>query len=304
MLNDIRICSLLPSTTEIVCALGLKNNLVGITHECDYPPGMDGIPTVTKSLLDHTESTSEQINRHISEAMHYGSGIYAIDNDALKTAGPDLILTQELCEVCAVSYSTVQKSVSTLTGHQTVLSFEPSNIEEILSSIIEVGRQTETESKAKALVDQARTRIDKVKSQSSNSSSQPKVLGLEWLDPPFIGGHWVPEMIEIAGGKPALGLPKEPSRQVTWNEIIESDPDVIVMMVCGFDLHKTVSEFNLLKNSEFWKKYSGKLFAVDGSAYFSRPGPRIVDGVEILGEIIHPEIFDKKTAEGAWQRIN
>ena len=129
-------------------------------------------------------------------------------------------------------------------------------------------------------------------------------MGLEWLDPPFIGGHWVPEMIEIAGGKPALGLPKEPSRQVTWNEIIESDPDVIVMMVCGFDLHKTVSEFNLLKNSEFWKKYSGKLFAVDGSAYFSRPGPRILDGVEILGEIIHPEIFDKKTAEGAWQRIN
>lgn len=304
MLNDIRICSLLPSTTEIVCALGLKENLVGITHECDYPLGMDGIPIVTKSLIDHSESTSQQINRHISEAMHSGSGIYAIDNEALEIASPNLILTQELCEVCAVSYSMVEKSVNKLTGNQTVLSFEPSSIEGILDSIIEVGKQTNTESNAKALVHEARLRINRVKSRSSGSLSQPKVLGLEWLDPPFIGGHWVPEMIKIAGGKPALSLQKEPSKEVTWREIIDCSPDVIVLMVCGFDLHKTVSEFDLLKESEFWKKYSGKIFAVDGSAYFSRPGPRIVDGIEILGEIIHPEIFERKTANDAWLRIN
>ena len=236
--------------------------------------------------------------------MHSGSGIYAIDNEALEIARPNLILTQELCEVCAVSYSMVEKSVNKLTGNQTVLSFEPSSIEGILDSIIEVGKQTNTESNAKALVHEARLRINRVKSRSSGSLSQPKVLGLEWLDPPFIGGHWVPDMIKIAGGKPALSLHKEPSKEVTWREIIGCSPDVIVLMVCGFNLHKTISEFDLLKESEFWKKYSGKIFAVDGSAYFSRPGPRIVDGVEILGEIIHPEIFERKTADDAWLRIH
>ena len=304
MKPEIRICSLLPSTTEIVCELGLKENLVGITHECDYPAEIRDVQVVTKSLIDHTGSTSSQINTHISEALHKGSGIYAIDNEALSKVDPNIILTQELCEVCAVSYSMVEESVRTLRGNQKILSFEPSNLEGILDSILQIGKQTNTESKASSIVGQAHSRLDFIKSQSLKSSAKPRVLGLEWLDPPFIGGHWVPEMIEIAGGTPALGKHEEPSRQVTWEEVSKSSPEIIVLMVCGFDLVKTIEEFDLLKESDFWKTYDGKIYAVDGSAYFSRPGPRIIDGVELLGEIINPNIFSRKTDSNAWRKIN
>ena len=304
MSTTMRICSLLPSTTEIVCALGLKENLVGITHECDYPQEISDVQVVTKSLIDHSGSSSQEINRHISEALHSGSGIYAIDNESLEFTNPDLILTQELCEVCAVSYSQVEESVRTLSGNQTVLSFEPSNIGGILDSIIRIGKQTNTESNAKTLVNKSRERINAVRSKSSDSLRKPRVLGLEWLEPPFIGGHWVPEMIEIAGGSPALGEKEAPSREITWEQALASSPEIIVLMVCGFDLKRTVEEFNLLSESEFWKQYGGEIYAVDGSAYFSRPGPRIIEGIEILGEIIHPGIFQRTKEPNAWMKIN
>ena len=304
MSTTIRICSLLPSTTEIVCALGLKENLVGITHECDYPQEISEIQVVTKSLINHSGSNSHEINKHIAEALHSGSGIYSINNEALEFTNPDLILTQELCEVCAVSYSQVEESVRTLSGHQTVLSFEPSNIEGILDSIIQIGKQTCTEANAKALVSKAHGRIDVVRSKSSDSPKKPSVLGLEWLEPPFIGGHWVPEMIEIAGGSPALGDQAEPSREITWEQALEASPQIIVLMVCGFDLERTMEEFSLLNGSNFWKKYNGEIYAVNGSAYFSRPGPRIIDGIEILSEIIHPNIFQRKTEPNAWMKVN
>jgi len=301
---EIRICSLLPSTTEIVCDLGLKDNLVGITHECDYPAEIHGVEVVTKSLIDHTGNTSGQINTHISEALHKGSGIYAIDNEALNRVNPNIVLTQELCEVCAVSYSLVEESVRTLSGDQKILSFEPSNLEGILDSILQIGKQTNTESTAHSIIDQARSRLDFVKSQTLKSTEAPRVLGLEWLDPPFIGGHWVPEMIEIAGGTPALGKKEEPSKQVSWEEVWKSSPEIIVLMVCGFDLSKTIEEFYLLSESEFWKTFEGAIYAVNGSAYFSRPGPRIIDGVEILGEILNPDIFGRKKGPNAWKKIN
>ena len=304
MSTTMRICSLLPSTTEIVCALGLKENLVGITHECDYPQEISDVQVVTKSLIDHSGSSSQEINRHISEALHSGSGIYAIDNESLEFTNPDLILTQELCEVCAVSYSQVEESVRTLSGNQTVLSFEPSNIGGILDSIIRIGKQTNAESNAKTLVNKSHERIDAVRSKSSDSLRKPRVLGLEWLEPPFIGGHWVPEMIEIAGGSPALGEKEAPSREIPWEQALASSPEIIVLMVCGFDLKRTVEEFNLLSESEFWKQYGGEIYAVDGSAYFSRPGPRIIDGIEILGEIIHPGIFQRTKEPNAWMKIN
>ncbi len=304
MTTTMRICSLLPSTTEIVCALGLKENLVGITHECDYPQDISEIQVVTKSLIDHSGSNSQEINRHISEALHSGSGIYAIDNKSLEFTNPDLILTQELCEVCAVSYTQVEESVRSLSGNQTVLSFEPSSIEGILDSIIRIGKQTNTEPNAKAIVREAHGRIDSVRSKSSDSAKKPRVLGLEWLEPPFIGGHWVPGMIEIAGGAPALGDQEAPSMEITWEQALASSPQIVVLMVCGFDLKRTVEEFHLQSESEFWKKYDDSIYAVDGSAYFSRPGPRIIDGIEILSEIIHPNIFQRKTEPNAWMKIN
>ena len=308
MKAEIRICSLLPSTTEIVCELGLQKNLVGITHECDYPSEILDVQVVTKSLIDHTGSTSSQINTHISEALHKGSGIYAIDNEALSKVDPTMILTQELCEVCAVSYTLVEESVRTLGGDQKILSFEPSNLAGILDSILQIGKQTNTESKASEIVDQSHSRLDFVKSESLKSPKTPRVLGLEWLDPPFIGGHWVPEMIEYAGGVEAISLRESPSREIKWEEAIDASPDLVILMVCGFDLEITVAEFhNLSKDkswgSDFWETFKGDTYIVDGSSYFSRPGPRIVDGLEILAEIIQPEIFPRARPSSDWVKI-
>ncbi|SVA55692.1 uncharacterized protein METZ01_LOCUS108546, partial [marine metagenome] len=269
-----RICSLLPSTTEIVCSLGLRDSLVGITHECDYPPGISNVPVVTESIIDHTNSTSIEIDRHISAAVHSGSGIYSIKDVVLNASKPDLILTQELCEVCAVSYSMVESSVKELKGKQTVLSFEPTNLEGIFESIERIGHFTNVDDISKPLVKDLRSRVSHVAKRAAVANEKPHVLGLEWLDPPFIGGHWVPEMIGSAGGKDVIGLSEKPSRQISWQEASASNPEIVVLMVCGFDLSKTVAEFRSAKIGSFWDNFKGSIFAVDGSSFFSRPGPR------------------------------
>jgi len=299
-----RICSLLPSTTEIVCSLGLQDSLVGITHECDYPLGISKVPVVTESIVDHKNSTSLEIDRHISAAVHSGSGIYKIKNDVLNASKPDLILTQELCEVCAVSYSMVEASVKELKGKQTVLSFEPINLEGIFESIERIGDFTNVDDVSKPLVKGLRTRVSQVRKKAAVANEKPHVLGLEWLDPPFIGGHWVPEMIESAGGKDVIGLREMPSRQISWQEASVSSPEIVVLMVCGFDLSKTVAEFRSAKTGPFWDSFAGSIFAVDGSSYFSRPGPRIVDGLEILAEIFQPLLFPRRHTENDWVKIS
>lgn len=303
-----RICSLLPSTTEIVCTLGMASSLVGKTHECDYPPEIAHVEVVTKSLIDHTESTSSEIDKHISEAMHSGSGIYAIDDSALSKINPDIILTQELCEVCAVSYSQVEASVRKLESDINVISLEPTTLEGILETIIEIGNAIGAPSEANELSRSLRKRINRVSEMSSPRSSKPKVLSLEWLDPPFSGGHWVPEMIDYSGGSEAIGLQGYPSREIGWEEAVAASPDLVILMVCGFDLKKTAEEFQSLSNdktwgSDFWETFKGEIFLVDGSSYFSRPGPRIVDGLEILAEIIQPEIFPRTRPLSDWVRL-
>ena len=298
-----RICSLLPSTTEIVCALGLSDSLVGITHECDYPSAVSTVPVVTRSLIDHSNSSSNEINTHISEAVHSGSGIYSIDNKLLDLVNPELILTQELCQVCAVAYSDVERCVSTLSGEQTVLSFEPLSVEDILDTITHIGKYTGSESAALALVEQAHDRVRTVQEKSNTVTRRPNVLAVEWLEPLFTGGHWVPEMIEIAGGTSALGYAGAPSKQVTEREAIESKADLAILMICGYNLEQTLTEFAKTSENTFWREYKGPVYAVDGSAYFSRPGPRIIDGVEILSEIISPTLFSRKTSESDWLQV-
>lgn len=303
-----RICSLLPSTTEIVCALGMKTSLVGKTHECDYPPEISHVEVVTKSLIDHAESSSSEIDKHISEAMHNGSGIYSIDESALARINPDLILTQELCEVCAVSYSQVEASVRKLESDINVISLEPTTLEGILETIVEIGDAVGAPREATELSGSLNQRIERVNKMTSTSSFNPKILSLEWLDPPFCGGHWVPEMIDYAGGFEAISLRGSPSREIKWEEAISASPDLVVLMVCGFDLEKTSAEFHdLSKNkswgSDFWETFKGETYIVDGSSYFSRPGPRIVDGLEILAEIIHPEIFPRTRPTSDWVKM-
>ena len=299
-----KICSLLPSTTEIVCALGLEEELVAITHECDFPESILDKPVVTRSLIDHSNSNSSEINTHISEALHNGSGIYEILTPVLEQSGADIILTQELCEVCAVSYSDVEKSIREIKGHQKILSFEPNDLNGILESIEQIGHHTNAIKVASTVTNELRDRIKKVKSKSDLISQTPKVLAIEWLSPPFIGGHWVPEMIELAGGVNVIGEVTSPSREITWAEASDADPDIVILMVCGFDLNTTIEEFKTSKTGPFWENYSGKIYATDGSAYFSRPGPRIVDGLEILSEIIHPEDFPKKSPANAWLQLS
>jgi len=304
----VRICSLLPSTTEIVCALGMSASLVGKTHECDYPPEVNHVPVVTKSLIDHSESTSSEIDRHISEAMHRGSGIYAIDDLVLGKINPDLILTQELCEVCAVSYSQVETSVRKLEADIDVISLEPTTLGGILETIVEIGDATGSPLKARELSNSLQKRIDHVREMTSSSSFNPKVLSLEWLDPPFCGGHWIPEMIGYSGGVDAVSLNGSPSKEIKWEEAVTASPDLVILMVCGFDLEKTATEFLRLANdqswgAEFWGNFKGDTYVVDGSSYFSRPGPRIVDGLEILAEIIQPKIFPRTRSKSEWTKI-
>ena len=302
--QNMKICSLLPSTTEIVCALGLRENLVGITHECDFPEDIASIPVVTESLIDHSGSDSWEIDKHINEAVHSGSGIYKIKELVMSEIKPDLILTQELCEVCAVSYEMVESSVKKLSGEQAILSFEPSNLQDIFDSISKIATYTGVEKKAATLLESFNARVCKVKTKAEKATRRPKVLGIEWLDPPFIGGHWVPEIIEMSGGTNLLGSSNTPSRQIKWDEASKSEAEIAILMVCGFDLDKTVQQFNKTKSIEFWDKFNGSIYAVNGSAYFSRPGPRIIDGLEILAEIIQPDLFPRTYTEKDWVQIH
>ena len=298
-----RICSLLPSATEIVCALGLKDNLVGVTHECDYPASIDGIPVVPENLIDQSKNNSSQIDSHIKQAAHDGSGIYSINSAIFRSIRPDLVLTQELCEVCAVSYRSVQESISKLDGSPEILSLEPKNITDIIDSIEIVGRLTGSDLEAQAIGTNIKERINKIRKSLKDIQRSPRVLPLEWLDPPFIGGHWVPEMISTVGAVNAYDLTNQPSREAKWQELLQEKIDTVILAVCGFDLERTLIEFPSTRTGPFWDRYSGPIYAVDGSAYFSRPGPRIINGIEILAAIIPPSIFPRKYPMGAWSQV-
>jgi iron complex transport system substrate-binding protein len=304
---SMRICSLLPSATEIVYALGLGDQLVGVTHECDYPPEATRLPAVTRAVFDHSSSSSQAIHNHVTDAIHGGTSIYALDRDLLAELRPDLILTQELCEVCAVSYDEVARAVRLLPGEQRVLSLEPTSLDGVLQTIDELGRLAGAEANAGEVIASLRKRIERVGLATGGVVDPPRVLCVEWLDPLFVGGHWVPEMVQIAGGYDGLTQPGRHSRQVSWQEIASYDPTVIVFMPCGYDLRRTVEEFGGWMLPEVWTSLAavraGRVYATDGSAYFSRPGPRLVDGLEILAEVLHPEMFPRRTPQDAWQML-
>ena len=307
MTPGLKICSLLPSATEIVFALGLGDRLVAVTHECDFPPEATRLPVATRSTLDHRTHGSHEIHNHISSAVHTGSSIYALDQNLLARLNPDLILTQELCDVCAVSCDVVETAVHRLEGHRMILSLEPTSLGGILETVDQVGEATGAQERAAAVVRELQTRIDRIGARAQTASGRPRVFALEWLDPPFTAGHWVPEMIRLAGGREELAREGRPSSQITWNRIADYDPEIIVLMPCGFTLGRTLEEFAHIALPEEWNGLravqSGCVYAVHGSAYFNRPGPRIVTGLQILAEIIHPEIFRRTTPPEAWQRL-
>jgi len=297
-----RICSLLPSATEIVCALGLTDRLVAVTHECDYPPEITGLPRVTSSVIDAEGMNSREIDEAVRQALENLSTIYFIDREELGRLAPDLILTQELCQVCAVSLDRVREAAQAICSGANIVSLEPSTIEGIFETILEVGRATGSGEVAEGLVEGMRSRCATVQSHA-RELIRPRVLAIEWIDPLFTGGHWVPEMIEMAGGESLLARAGERSRELGWQEVMDADPDVILFMPCGYDLETTVREITrttlprMVTRSRAIR--DGLAFAVNGSAYFNRPGPRVVDGVEIVASILHPEVFGEPAPDQA-----
>jgi iron complex transport system substrate-binding protein len=303
------ICSLLPSATEIVFALGLGDRLAALTHECDFPPEAARLPVITRSTLDsHEPHSSREIHTHITAALHGGSSIYLLDQELLHRLAPDLILTQELCDVCAVSYETVQQAVRRLHGHATILSLEATTLQGIFDTIRQVGEATGTSARAASLARGLEEQADTIAARARTVSGRPRVFAMEWLDPPFTAGHWVPELVRRAGGRDELAREGYPSTQIPWRRIAEYDPEIIVLMPCGFTLSRTLEEVGRVTLPEEWRGLravrSGRVYAVNGSAYFNRPGPRIVTGLQILAEIIHPEIFPRTTPPEAWRRAN
>jgi iron complex transport system substrate-binding protein len=306
-----RIVSLLPSATEIVCAIGLEDELVGITHECDWPPSVLGKPVVTRDAPGDGSTGSRAIHDRVTASMHGGSSLYELDEVALAEAEPDLIITQELCRVCAVSYREVNEVVRRLDADIAVVSLEPTSIEGIFHSITTIGAMTEVEDAAIDLVEALRQRLSSVEQQVAGRRDAgvhaPRVVALEWLDPPFTVGHWVPEQIRRAGGWDLLGSDGAKARPTTWDALAEVDPEMLFLMPCGFHLAETIREWDAL-DKPVWlpdlpASRRGAVFAVDGSAYFSRPGPRVIDGIELLAEIMDPAAFVDVAPPGSWTPV-
>lgn len=275
------IVSLLPSATEILFAIGAEHDVVGVTHECDYPPHAAALPHLTSSALPQAARAAD-IDRHVRRALHNGSSLYHLDADLLERLAPGLIVTQELCEVCAVSYSIVDRAARRLTSDPRIISLEPSSLEDVYANIITLGDLTGNSERAKTLVAQLRDRENTVRSRVAGLPKK-RVLVLEWTDPPMSGGHWTPGLVEAAGAIPVLGNPGANSQVLTWEQIREANPDEVIVAPCGFDLEKTraaVLEVPQLND------YSVHL--VDGNAYVNRPGPRLVDTIEIFAELLHP----------------
>jgi iron complex transport system substrate-binding protein len=286
-----RICSFLPSATEILYALGLGDDLVGVTYACDFPPEARSKAVVVRTALGPTESPAE-LDRQVSDFVARGESLYRVDMEELERLAPDLILTQDLCHVCAASPDDLAEALSRLPREPRVLSLAPSTLSEVFADLRRVGEATGRVETAVQLVAQLERTVADVEQAVAGAEHRPRVLCLEWLDPPYVGGHWVPEMVARVGGRDVLGRPAEPSRRVTWKEVLASQPDVVVVMPCGYDLEETVAEFHRTELPAGWTQLpavkAGRVYAVDATSYFSRPGPRLATGLRLLAALLHP----------------
>ena len=290
-----RIVSLLPSATEIVCALGLEESLVGVTHECDFPPSVIGKPVLTSSRVSHETMSSAEIDHAVRSQLDGHGSIYNLDEKLLAELRPDLVITQELCEVCAVSYKTVLQAARLIESDARVVSLEPNNIRDIFANIRTVGELAGVPSAADALVRDLTVQLDALAVLLTEVETRPRTLVLEWLEPPFAPGHWVPEQVAFAGGDASFGNASGKSRTTTAEEIRDYAPETVVLAPCGYYKEDTLRALERARLPRGWRDLpavrSGRVWAVDATSYFSRPGPRVVEGAEILLKIIHPEIF-------------
>lgn len=303
-----RICSFLPSGTEIVFALGLGDSLYGVSHECDYPGEALNKPKVVRGKFNADKLSSQEIDRIVTEMYRRGERIYEVDEDVLRDAAPDLVITQELCDVCAVSYEDVRHAASRLAYPPNVVSLDPASIGNMLDDIQMLGDLCGVPDAASAFITELNGRIDAVRSQASAAEAAPRVACIEWLEPPIVAGHWIPQMVELAGGVDALAKPGAPSRRITIAELAASEPDVLVLMPCGMGAERAREEFDGLENLVEWRKLpavaNGRAYFVDSGSYFSRSGPRLVDGLEQMAHMTHPAMFEKPTPIDRVDRIN
>jgi iron complex transport system substrate-binding protein len=301
-----RICSLLPSATEMVYALGLGDCVVGVTHECDFPPEAAQKPSLVRPRVDPTAAPAE-VDRLVSEIIARGESIYAVDAELLSSLAPDLILTQDLCHVCAASPDDLAAALRRFSNRPRVLSLTAHSLAEVWSDIRGVGEATDRRKEAQVLAESLEQKVATIEATAQCSSLRPRVLCLEWLNPYYVGGHWVPEMVTKAGGHDVVGRAGEPSYRVTSQEIIASRPDLIVVMPCGYNLERASAELSDLEIPEDWSDLPAvrerRIYAVDANSYFSRPGPRLADGVAILARIFHPELFFEDAAAQHYRRI-
>ena len=300
-----RICSLVPAATEVLFALGLGDSVVGVTHECDWPPEVDGRPRVTASLVQTGDLGSAEIDRAVAEAAGNGRPLYAIEEDVWAEIDADVVVTQELCEVCAVPAGQVAESVRARPLDVEVLDYSPSTLDGILDAITGLGNRLGAEGAGEEVVSGMRARLERVRAALGGVESSPRVFVTEWLEPPYSAGHWVPDVVAASGGTDVAGMSGEPSHRMRWTDVATLEPDAVVLAPCGFDLDRTLSEVvpldlsaNLLGTRA---RQESRVFAVDANATLSRPGPRVVDGVEVLAHLLHPEAYPDPGVP--WSRI-
>ena len=288
-----RIVSLLPSATEIICGIGLRDQLVGVTHECDYPLGVEQLPKVTQTLIPH-DATSGEIDTLVRERLKSEKALYSLKMETLESLNPDLIVTQALCDVCAVAESEVRSAALSLPGNASVINLEPMCFADVMECIGQVSSAAGVVEQGGRFIAALQARVDAVTRRTEHVKTRPKVMLLEWIDPPFCAGHWSPELVGLAGGREAIGVAGERSVTTRWEEIVAADPDAMIIACCGFDVQRTLEDLPILRAFPSWESLScvrtNRVYVVDGSAYFSRPGPRLVDSLEILAHTLHPEL--------------
>jgi len=303
-----RIVSFLPSATEMACALGLSDQLVGITHECDYPPSVKEKPVVVSSAISMATMTQAEIDSIVSERMRNGQSLYQVDEKLLQELAPDLILTQDLCQVCAPSGNEVTQALTALPKKPEILWLTPKSLAQIAENLRELGEATGRLEKAEELIANGGAILDHVAERARAASTRPRVFCMEWIDPVYCSGHWVPEMVSIAGGVDHLGHEGSDSVRVPWEDVLAWKPEVLVIMPCGFNLHQVLELTPKLCERSGWHELpavqQGRVYAVDASSYFARPGPRVVEGTELLAHIIHPDIFPWAGPADAYSRLD
>ncbi|MFN2515398.1 MAG: cobalamin-binding protein [Pyrinomonadaceae bacterium] len=302
-----QIVSFLPSATEIACALGLTDQLVGITHECDYPVEIEGKPVVVRSTLPIETMNQREIDVAVAERMRAGHSLYQVDEKLLQELAPDLILTQDLCQVCAPSGTEISQALNLLPKKPRILWLTPNSLEQIFANVRELGEATGRTREADELIANGRARLEKIAAVTSRLSHRPRVFCMEWLDPVYCSGHWVPQMVRLAGGVDALSREGKDSVRIPWDDVVEWAPEVLIITPCGFNLEKVIEQADQLVSYTGWSDLpavrEGRVYAVDANSYFARPGPRVVDGTELLAHLIHSEVISWTGPSDAYRRL-